>query len=210
MRKKLSLMAAALAVTACLGASSASAATLYTTAAHTTPVSVGSTFTATMPSGYWLYEAPAGTVQQLCESASLSFSVVQNSAGVFKAKPTSNSFAKCAIGQSGFVSPTGPNELQVSGSSTAVGANTDWLGTTLKGIGWEWPSAFAWFYANFTSASGNPPVKGVFTQQPTVAKAPVSIVLNQAGTVSSEKFFTPGVVSATYTLTGAAASWSFG
>ena len=207
MHKKLSLIAAALAVTACLGASSASAATLYTTAAHTTPVAVNSTFTATTPAPEAynvLWYNTSGNLIQACSTASYSFKVMQNSAGVFKANVTASSYAPGCIGAVGdpIGQPTG--NLQVSGSSVANGSNTAWLGSTLKEVSWK--DAFT-NTGNYTSATGSPPAKGVFTQQPTAAKVPVSVVLDRA-----EKWtgWSTGTFSATYTFTGAAASWSFG
>lgn len=206
MFKKFTLTAVALAAVACLGAGSASAATLYTSAAHTTPVAVGSTFTATMPAPYWKEYVSTQEVEPVswCNGATISYKVTQNSAGVFKATSTAGALSTCINNTTMYL---GWN-LEISGGSTAVGSNTDWLGTTIKNVGFTWDK-LATFTGSFKSATGSPPVKGIFTQQPTVAKAPVSLVLDHAPGISDPSFgqFT---VSATLTFAGAAAAWSFG
>jgi hypothetical protein len=212
MLKKLSLMIAALAVSAaCIGASSASAATLYTTAAHTTAVSVGSTFTMTIPAtSSWQQYDKEGLLWQECKESSMTFKVTQNSGGVFKAGPTVEGpkWSKCAAMLPQEQVAGGFGTLQVSGSSISVGSNTDWLGTTLSGLKYLWPNIGTW-EANFTSATGNPPAKGAYVEQPTTAKAPVSFALDRAGTTFNVNWG-PHNVSAKYTFTGTAAAWSFG
>jgi hypothetical protein len=208
MYKKLTLAVAALAVSAaCIGASSASAVTLYASSAHTSIVTVGTTFTAKMPpaspEASWHQAWPNGEPLEDCVEVSIDFKVTQNSAGVFKAAPTAMKFPACNWSeQSGHIM-SGLPPMEVSGSSIAVGSNSDWLGTKLS---LEWYSTY-WglSLANFTGATGNPPVKGVYVQQPTAAKAPITIVLDKAA-------LKPGssTVSAKIPFIGAAAAWSFG
>jgi hypothetical protein len=211
MHKKIMLAAAAVAaVMACVGASSASAATLYTTAAKTTPVAVNTVFTATTPEtdpngrNVWWYIG-AGPYA-FCKSASYTFKVTQNSGGVFKASVTNNTYVPiCAGGPSAPIGqPTGT--LQISGGSVANGAETAWLGTTLTNTTWvtgPWNNT-----GNYTGAKGSPPANGAYAQQPTAAKAPISIVFDRAPSWINNA--TAGTFSATYKLTGAAAAWSLG
>jgi hypothetical protein len=214
MYKKISVIAAALAVMVCLGASSASAATLYTTNAQKTAVPVGTTFTAKatvpvvegFPYVFVMYSNETGV--DGCEGASMSYKVTQNSGGVFKAALTENNTFPCAIGLNGYgLSST----LQISGSSVANGANTAWLGSTISNIGWKFNGLGGEIFGSLTSATGSPPKKGVFSQQPTAAKAPVSIVLEHApglNPICLEGAWPNCNPSATYTLTGAAAAYS--
>jgi len=212
MRMRLTLLIATLAVAVVAVPSAASAATLYTTTAHTTAVAVGTTITASTPTGSgfttWQLFEKAGNQIEGCNNESLSFKVTQNSGGVFKANLTGATFplGSCAPAVQEAKSVVG--ELQVSASSVANGTNTAWLTTTLKEIFWTWPQQMANFSANFTSATGSPPSKGVFAQQPTAAKAPVSVILNKAGTVVG--WGIEGSVSANYTLTGTSAAYSLG
>lgn len=213
MYKKISVIAAALAVMACLGASSASAATLYTTSAQTTAVPVGTTFTAsaTVPIVKKdVFVISSGELATLgCEGASLSYKVTQNSGGVFKATLTAGG----NVLKFGCTSPmegisVGGGALQISGSSVANGANTAWLGSTISNIGWKLIGVPGQMYGSLTSATGSPPKNGVFSQQPTAAKAPVSIVLEHAAGLTECQVFSGCNPSATYTLTGAAAAYS--
>jgi hypothetical protein len=214
MYRKITLLVAALALAAGIGASSASAATLYTSAAHSTPVAVGSTFTATtseaVESGYDAVLYLGGGTWYACKTHSYSFKVTQNSGGVFKAQVTANNFPPSGCtGTGGPIQGFSTGTLQVNGTSVANGSNTAWLGSTLNGVEWtwsSWPGVVA--TGNFTSATGSPPANGMFTQQPTIAKAPVSVVLKHAGSWTG--IGPAGQFSATYTLTGTAASWSFG
>jgi hypothetical protein len=211
MLKKLTLAVAALAVSAaCIGASSASAATLYKAASKVGgTVPVGETFTAKMPtfnpkdpSTLW-YQKGGVPFTQECGEASISFKVTQNSGGVFKAAATAVAFPLCSPNpQTGKTYSLLP--LEVSGSSISVGANSDWLGTKLS-FGWGIVGYLPFEAAPFSSATGNPPTKGAYIQEPTEAKAPVSIVLDQAALTSP----TGTTVTAKFTFTGTAAAWSF-
>jgi hypothetical protein len=215
MLKKLTLAVAALAVSAAfLGAGSASAATLYKTTAKTLTVPVGTTFTATQP--FWNgKEAPTpeqlwaqgepGLSHNACMNASITFKVTQNSGGTVKAAPTAVSFPNCKQPQKWLSEVTG-QELSVTGSSTVNGTETAWLGTKLS-LAWNLTQLGTSWYGAFTGATGSPPSKGVFVQQPTAAKAPISINLANA------PLSPPGgaeTLSAKLILTGEAAAWSLG
>jgi hypothetical protein len=218
MLKKLTLAMAALAVSAAfLGAGSASAATLYKTTAKISAVPVGTTFTATQP--FWNgKELPTPEqawsqytgeesypLYNVCMNASITFKVTQNSGGTVKAVPTAVSFPTCTRSQK-WASAVGTQELSVTGSSTANGTESAWLGTKLN-LGWT-TEGYTW-YEEFTGATGSPPAKGVFVQQPTAAKAPISINLVNAPFSFKGTHLSPSL-SAKFVFTGEAAAWSLG
>jgi hypothetical protein len=211
MLKKLTLAVAALAVSAaCIGTTSASAVTLYKAASKVGGiVPVGETFTAKLPtwnpkdpSTEWIQKNVVPFGPNYCVEASISFKVTQNSLEVFKAVPTAVTFPEswCSpIPQTGIPSSS---PMEVSGKSISVGANSDWLGTKLS-FRWVLQGGHGEYEgAPFPSATGNPPTKGVYIQEPTAAKAPVSIVLDQAAAGKGTD------VTAKFTFTGAAAAWS--
>ena len=200
MRRTITLLAATTALVAGI-TGSASAATLYTTSAHTTPVAVGATFyIATNPTGstYYTYTS-TNALSGLCQQVRLGFTVVQNSGGVFKANALGSigsqgsQYTACSIGWTG-VNPVGA--LQISGSAITVGTNKAWLGTTLTGQ--QVAGGGTIYNTSFPSATGNPPVHGVWAQQPTTGGAPFSVVLNHAPTGSAVSWFNN--VSVTYTV----------
>jgi hypothetical protein len=215
MLKKVTLAVAALAVSAAfLGAGSASAALLYKNTAKAGLVPVGTTFTATQP--FWDGKT-LPTTEQIwaeytgeqynplangCMNASITFKVTQNSEKTVKAVPTAVNFPYCSRPQK-WVSTLGTQELSVTGSSTVNGTETAWLGTKLS-LAWIHEGHYS-EYGTFTGATGSPPVKGVFVQQPTAAKAPISINLVNA------PLYPPGAsLSAKFIFTGEAAAWSLG
>jgi hypothetical protein len=206
MRRTITLLATTLVVAAGI-TGSASAATLYTTSAHTTPVAVGTQFyIATNPTGATFYTYTSTNVfTTLCQQVQLGFTVAQNSGGVFKANALgSGSLAACSADWRA-ISPVGA--LQISGSAITVGTNKVWLSTTLSG---QWLTSGAAFNMNFPSATGNPPVHGVWAQQPATGGAPFSVKLDHAPTGSTAGWFNN--VSSTYTAWGpvAATSYSLG
>ncbi|HET7444470.1 MAG TPA: hypothetical protein VFJ57_07410 [Solirubrobacterales bacterium] len=214
MLKKIMLAVAALAVSAAfLGAGSASAAQLmYKKSGITTAVPVGTTFTATQPfwdgkgaptpEQAWGYRYGEATLN-VCMNSSLTFKVTQNSGGTFKAVPTAASFPYCSQPQK-WLSTIEGQELSVTGSSTANGTETAWLGTKLN-FDWTITSLSIDAYGAFTGATGSPPSKGVFVQQPTAAKSPISLNLVNAPTSPGSMYN----LSAKFVLTGEAASWWF-
>jgi hypothetical protein len=209
MRKRITLAATLAVAVIGIGAGSASAATLYTTTAHTTAVPVGTTFTASTPSGAgtWNYEWTSTLVGlwERCNNASYTFKVTKNSLGVFQAQPSGGTWNGCEPWKLTYVG--NPSTLEVTGSSITVGTGKAWLGSTFKAVAvkTEYSEIVG---GTLTSATGNPPANGVSAQQPAAA-APVSVVLGNAGTL--ESFANgPTKVTAKYTLTGAAASYSLG
>jgi hypothetical protein len=203
--KKVSLIAAAaVAVVAFMGVGSASAATLYTSAAHTVPVPVGTTFTASTPTttDYSAYQVRQGkAVLEACNNGSFTFKVTQNSLGTFKAAYVNGSLSGCAPFAFTVV-PTG--ELTVSGSSITVGTNRAWESTVLKSSVLANGSTVT---STYGGATGNPPAAGAFIREPATTGPAASIVLSEAGTFAGPIF--QGQVTATYSLTGTAAGYSF-
>jgi hypothetical protein len=198
MRRTITLLATTLVVVVGI-TSAASAATLYTNAAHTTPVAVGASISASNPAGsyYYIYNA-GGSVRDVCVSNFVGLKVTQNSGGVVKAAVTSRALTNCANNWSAGQAGT----LQISGSSIVVGSASAWRSTTLTG---SLTLGGSTYNENFVSATGNPPVNGVFAQQPTGGASPVSIVLNQAPSIVGPSL--NGTVTGNYTLSG---SYSLG
>jgi hypothetical protein len=203
MRRTFTLLTATAALAAGI-TGSASAATLYTTAAHTTPVAVGTTITLanTALDYYYNYYMNTSNVLVACAGNGLTVKVTQNSAGVFKANVTGGSFSGCSSAWT--LNAVGA--LQISGSSITVGTNKAWLATTLTGTQTGGGSTAT---ANYTSATGNPPVNGAWTQQPTAGAAPVTVKLDHAPTLTGPAYYM--TTSAVYTITGGpATSYSLG
>jgi hypothetical protein len=94
----------------------------------------------------------------------------------------------------------------VTGSSTVNGTETAWLGTKFS-LSWMLTTLGESWNGAFTGATGSPPSKGVFVQQPTAAKAPISINLVNA---PLSPFLPEDLLSAKFVFTGEAAAWSFG
>jgi hypothetical protein len=193
MHRTIALLTATLAVSAFGITGSASAATLYTNAAHTTPVTVGTTITAATPAGTWYTIYSAGNFFDACQS-SYQLQVAQNSGGVFKANVGIRTLNCLA---SRFKAYSNIGSLQVSGSSTTIGSAKVWAATTLTGqlsgpVGSQFPE-------NYAGA-------GVSAQQPTAGGTPVSIVLNNASSISGPGL-TAGTASATFNVAG---SYSLG
>jgi hypothetical protein len=200
MRSKTTMLIASLTLAiAAIGASSASAATLYTNAAHTTPVAVGTQFNV-LSTNYANYASPYGLVG-VCGSAQLFFTVTQNSGGVFKASVgnitgVGGQLAGCTNGWTRV--PAG-GTLQISGSAITVGTRKAWLATTLTHTQIYTSMGTPYTYAaNFTGATGNPPVNGIWAEQPTAGAAPVALMLNNAPSLTSPGQLTMNVGASYY------------
>jgi hypothetical protein len=204
MRRTITLLATTAALAAGI-TGAASAATLYTTSAHTTPVAVGTTFTI-LSTNYANYAAPYGLIA-VCGGSQLFFTVAQNSGGVFKASVTGGALTGCS---NGWTSVPSGGTLQISGSAITVGTRKAWLATTLTHQQiYSSMGHLSTYAANFTSATGNPPVNGIWAEQPTTGGAPLSIMLNNAPSLTSPGQLTMNV-SASYYAQSSAASYSLG
>jgi hypothetical protein len=171
MRRTITLLATTLVAAAAI-TGTASAAALYTNSAHTALAPVGPTLiTATGSTQMFLR---GGSPVVVCGATALQLKVTQNSGGVVKFAIVTRGLTGCSSG--GF-NPAQSGTVQISGSSITVGSTNAWLTTTLTGTIGTMPE-------NLVSATGNPPVNGVFAQQPTSGASPVSIVMNNAGTLT--------------------------
>jgi hypothetical protein len=182
MRRTITLLATTLVVAAAI-TSSASAAALYTNSAHTTLVPVGPT--QIFASGGTQTFLRGGSVVVVCQGVTVGLKVTQNSGGVVKLAVASRVYGGCSQAGWGF----GGGTLQISGSAITVGSTKAWLSTTLTGA-----TSGGGLSENLISATGNPPVNGVFSQQPISGASPVSIVMNNAPAITG--------VGAPFTETG--------
>jgi hypothetical protein len=187
MRRTITLLATTLVVAAAI-TSSASAAALYTNSAHTTLVPVGPTLI--FGSGSTQTFLRGGNPVVLCQDTTVGLKLTQNSGGVVKFAISGRQFGGCTQAAWGFSGGT----LQISGSSITVGSTKAWLSTTLTGS-----TSGGGLSENLISATGNPPVNGIFSQQPISGASPLSIVMNNAPAITG--------VGAPFTETGGFTLW---
>jgi len=183
----------AAALGAVVSGDSASAATLFTTSAHTTTVSVGAAASATATSPLVLTSATS--VLNTCTSSTLNMTVDQNSGGTVSALITSGSYAVCAPFSMSF---TGTSKKIITGSPITVAGMTFWTQVTVK----HW--ALDLFNQNYTGDI----VSGVTVSQPH-ASGPMCIRFSDAGTVSGP-LTGNGRLDGNYCFTGASSGWSLG
>jgi hypothetical protein len=191
MRRTITVLATTLVVAAAI-TSSASAAALYTNSAHTTLVPVGPTLIGATGSTQMFLRGGSPVV--ICQGTTVALQVTQNSGGVVKFAVNGRQLSGCSQNWTA----TG-GTLQISGSSITVGSTKAWLSTTLTG------GTVGGLAENLVSATGNPPANGVFSQQPTSGASPVSIVMNNAGTLTGAG--APFTETGGFTLSG---SYSLG
>jgi hypothetical protein len=200
MRRTITLLATTLVVAAAI-TGSASAAALYTNSAHTTLVPVGPTSIGATDINNYQITRTNGSFFDSCGQASLSLKLTQNSGGVVKFAITSRQLNSCIA----VWNPQPTGTLQISGSSITVGSTKAWTSTTLTGTVLGSGNTYT---ENFVSATGNPPVNGVFAQQPTSGASPVKIVLNHAPSFTGPSL--SATVTGSYTFSGPAGSYSLG
>jgi hypothetical protein len=181
MRRTITLLATTLVVAAAI-TGSASAAALYTNSAHTTLVPVGPTVIGATGSTQMFLRGGSPVV--VCQGVTVGLKVTQNSGGVVKLAISGRQFGGCSTTWN-----ASGGTLQISGSAITVGSTKAWLTTTLTG------GTVGSLAENLISATGNPPANGVFSQQPISGASPVSIVMNNAGTLT-------GAGGAAWTETG--------
>jgi hypothetical protein len=170
----------------------ASAATLFTTGAHTTRVAIGATqsLTTTTP---WTYTS-ATSVLNSCSNSTLQLTLFQNTDAAVVATVTGGTFTGCTP-----FAPTGnfgtPWQLTVSGSPTTTGDITRWA-ASLSNVSFN--LAGGTYTGSFTT--------GVTARQ-TGSSGAMCVDFNDAGTVSgplSSNFR----VDTSYCFEGAAATYS--
>lgn len=182
------LAAAALAI----GASGASAATLFTTTAHTTRVTVGATATATSTTPIVL--TSGATKINTCTHSTLHLVLVQNNDVEVVGNVVAGSFTPCLNPVTGnFTTPWG---LTVSGTGTMDGAFTRW-NARVNNVSFNLLGGT--YTGNLTT--------GITVTQPTVATSPLCLHAANAGFVTGP-LTGDGRIDGTYCFSGTAASFS--
>jgi len=191
------LSASALAVAGLLniGLGEASAATLFTTTAHTTTVTSGAPVSATAVTPMTF--ASATSVLDICFSSALRGTVEQNSGGTVTSTLTSGSISSCAPFTQSITFPAAWR-LTVSGGSTTAGGTTSWNASL----------------TNFRLDLNNGPYSGNFTSGGVTAiqhhtSGPICIRFADAGTYTGP-LTGNGRITTTYCFEGAGAAWSLG
>lgn len=194
MRIRALLVMPVLVATAALGfgVSGASAATLFTTGAHTTEVAVGATSSATNTSPVVLTSATSQI--NTCHTSTLNTQVEQNSGGRVVLGITSGTFAGCApLAATGVFST--PWKLTVTGSPTTSGGVTSWA-AAVHSVG---------FVLGGGNYSGNL-TTGVTARQ-TGAGGAVCLNLADAGQLSGP-LTSNGRIDTNYCFEGSASTYS--
>jgi hypothetical protein len=173
-----------------IGASSASAATLWTTNAHSARVTVGSTATADVIGNLDL-TLPTGTVANRCTGGDLGVTVEENSDVRVSLNVTSGFFTGCTAG----VLPTFPWTLTVTGNGTVVAPNIRWAAIV---------DHVAFDIAGFPGVFSGNLTTGVTAGQPTSGTTPITLNLADAGSASNPNVGT-GFIDGNIQLTSA---WS--
>jgi hypothetical protein len=175
-----------------IGASGASAATLFTNTAHTTRVSVGTTATATSEGN--IDRTSGATLLNRCPHSSLHLVVEENSDTRVSIGVVASTFSACTgIGAvTGVHTP--PWTLTITGTGTMIGGSTAYAATVHR----------VTFNIVGGLYAGNLET-GVTATQPTAATSPICVDLNAAGTVSGP-LTGDGRIDGKYCLTSGAAS----
>jgi hypothetical protein len=180
-----------------LTANAASAATLFTTTAHTTRVSVG-TAASVSTTSWRLTSGTTGSTTQTCGASTLNLTVAQNNDNKILAVISGALFTSCAPFPSIIPTFAGTSTtwtLTVSGTGTVSGART------------QWPAALH----NLSYDFGNGNYRGSFANltawQPTAPPSPVCIEFASAGSIVGP-LTGDGRIDSTYCFEGGAAAWS--
>jgi hypothetical protein len=200
MRRRALLLAPALIAAMVVGVagSSASAATLFTSSAHTTRVTVGATAGLTTTAGYFLTYGTS-TIYS-CASATLNIAITQNSDAGVAATATGGTWSGCSLS----VVRTFPWTLTVSGTGTVVATEQVWSTAAIDNYRSD-------FLGGFYQGTSVGPVQrlttGISWQQPIGPTAPLCLVLNGAGTLIGP-LINNGSFTGRYCFEGAASAWS--
>lgn len=180
-------------------AGSASAATLYTDSTHTTTVPVGTQATAVLSSPTIAFN---GLITNASSDSTLVLSLATNSGDEVVANIITGTFTNSSpLAVSGnFATPW---QLVISGSSSVSGSNLVWASSSVNDVSVNIGSSplGGTFTGSLTS--------GVSAVEPSSGEAPVSLDLVNASSLSNPTLGS-GTATGSYTLTGAAASYSLG
>jgi len=194
MRTRAIMLALAVAAALGAGAGGASAATLFTTSAHSATVATGSAFSATATSPWTLTSATS--LLNFCSSSSLAGTVTTNSGGTVAGNISSGSLSGCAPL---IWAPTFSTAwtLVVSGSSTTAAGFTTWNATLL----------------NLRFDLNNGPYSGSLLNGVTARQAhtsgPICLRFADSGTITGP-LTGNGRIDTNYCFSGASANWSLG
>ena len=186
------------------GSVGASADTLFTTTSHTTPVSIGSTATATSGTVTAIRD---GTTVNTCAASTLSLELEQNSSTVVSGTFTSGAFTGCFLSAAGDF----PWRFTIRGSGHQIGNPP---GTRFTNVTWDDVSATLWGVSagdgTLTDATSVLGADGASVREGQNDGSSICFELSNAGTLSGP-LLDDGKVSANYCLEGAAATaWSLG
>jgi len=174
MRIRALLLVSVLATTiSAVGVSAASAATLFTTTAHTTRVTVGSTATADVV-GNLDFTLPPGTVADRCTGGSFTLVVAQNSDALISLRVGSGGFAGCFSSKTPTF--TVPWTVTITGAGTVRAPNLSY-GATLHRLAYDMAGFPGMFVGNLES--------GVTALQPTAGTSPITINLENAASLTN-------------------------
>ena len=175
-----------------IGASGASAATLFTTASHTTRVATGATAVATSTTPIPL--TSGATRINTCTHSTLHLTLNQNGPSTVIGNIVAGSFSPCVSPVTGnFATPW---RLTVSGAGTMTGGFNSWT-TAVDNVSFNLLGGT--YTGNLTT--------GITATQPTAAGAPVCLHMNSAGSVAGP-LTGDGRIDGTYCLSGTAAAFS--
>jgi len=177
------------------GAGAGDAATLFTTSAHTTPVSVGSAISASATSPFNITSATS--LFTSCASSSLSGTVTQNSGGTVVGSITSGSLSSCTPFTWVATFPTAW-ALTISGSSTTVGGTTVWSSVALHNLRFD---------LNNGPYSGS--LAGGISARQAHASGPICLQFADVGTITGP-LTGNGRIDTNYCFRGPSANYSLG
>jgi hypothetical protein len=185
-----------------VGASGASAATLFTTTAHSARVTVGATATAGSTTNIRLTSGTSGSTVENCASSALNLTLVQNNDTKLIGSITGGSFTTCSPFPS--VTPTfsgtsSPWTLTVSGTGTVSGTRTQYA-ASVDSVSVDFGNGN--YRGNLGTTGGS-----IVAYQPTAAAAPLCLDFNSSGSLIGP-LTGDGRVDGTYCFTGASASYS--
>jgi hypothetical protein len=179
------------------GVSSASAATLFTTSAHTTRVTVGATASATATTNIRLTSGTSGSTVNNCNNSALSLALRQNNDTKVIGAITAGSFSNCApfATVATFSGTSSQWTLTVSGNSTTSGTRTQWA-ASVDSVSVDFANG------NYRGNFGN-----VTAYQPTATGAPLCLEFASSGSLVGP-LTGDGRVDGTYCFDGASAAYS--
>jgi hypothetical protein len=178
-----------------IGASGASAATLFTSTAHTTRVSVGTVADATSVAPIDL--TSGSSLINRCQHSTLQLRLEENSDTRVSIGVTGSSFSSCSPFASVIGTHSPPWTLTISGTGRVIGSFTDYSATADR-VAFDLAGGL--YTGNLTT--------GVTITQPTATTSPICVDLNAAASVAGP-LTGDGRIDGKYCLTGAAAAFSF-